>query len=203
MWTSLVAQLVKNLPAMQETWVWSLGWEDPLEKGTATHSSIWPEEFHGVESIVSQRVGHRGVTFTFTFILTCIYYYDNIQNIFTVLKILCSTYSPSEPNHCSFLLSLWVCPFKNVIKNHIEHSLFKLASFYCNIHLSFLHTFSWLFIAHFKALNNSFLKNLWLIFHCLDVPHLIHLPTERHIGFFQVLAIMNKAAINILVQIFV
>ena len=39
-WTSLVAQLVKNLPAMQETWVRSLGWEDPLEKGKATHSSI-------------------------------------------------------------------------------------------------------------------------------------------------------------------
>ena len=39
-WTSLVAQLVKNLPAMQETLVRSLGWEDPLEKGKATHSSI-------------------------------------------------------------------------------------------------------------------------------------------------------------------
>ena len=39
-WASLVAQLVKNLPAMQETWVQSLGWEDPLEKGKATHSSI-------------------------------------------------------------------------------------------------------------------------------------------------------------------
>ena len=37
---SLVAQLVKNLPAMRETWVQSLGWEDPLEKGKATHSSI-------------------------------------------------------------------------------------------------------------------------------------------------------------------
>ena len=36
----MVAQLVKNPPAMQETWVQSLGWEDPLEKGTATHSSI-------------------------------------------------------------------------------------------------------------------------------------------------------------------
>ena len=39
-WASLVAQLVKNLPAMQETWVLSLGREDPLEKGKATHSSI-------------------------------------------------------------------------------------------------------------------------------------------------------------------
>ena len=38
--TSLVAQLVKNLPVMRETWVQSLGWEDPLEKGMATHSSI-------------------------------------------------------------------------------------------------------------------------------------------------------------------
>ena len=39
-WASLVAQLVKKLPAMWEIWVQSLGWEDPLEKGTATHSSI-------------------------------------------------------------------------------------------------------------------------------------------------------------------
>ena len=39
-WASLVAQLLKNLPAMWETWVRSLGWEDPLEKGKATHSSI-------------------------------------------------------------------------------------------------------------------------------------------------------------------
>ena len=37
---SLVAQLVKNLPALQETWVQSLGWEDPLKKGKVTHSSI-------------------------------------------------------------------------------------------------------------------------------------------------------------------
>ena len=39
-WTSLVVQLVKNQPAMRETWIQSLGWEDPLEKGKATHSSI-------------------------------------------------------------------------------------------------------------------------------------------------------------------
>ena len=40
LWASLLAQLVKNLPAMQETWVQSPRWEDPLEKGIATHSSI-------------------------------------------------------------------------------------------------------------------------------------------------------------------
>ena len=58
-WASLVAQLVKNPPAMQETWVQSLGWEDPLEKGKATHSGIvaWriPQT---VQSMGSQRVRH-------------------------------------------------------------------------------------------------------------------------------------------------
>ena len=39
-WASLMAQTVKNLPAMQETWVLSLGWEDPLEEGIATHTNI-------------------------------------------------------------------------------------------------------------------------------------------------------------------
>ena len=39
-WASLVAQLVKNLPAVRETWIRSLGWEGPVEKGKATHSSI-------------------------------------------------------------------------------------------------------------------------------------------------------------------
>ena len=60
----LVAQSVKSLPAMQETWVRSLGQEDPLENGMATHSSIlawripWTEEPDGLQSMGSQRVGH-------------------------------------------------------------------------------------------------------------------------------------------------
>ena len=49
-WASLVTQLVKNLPAMQETWVWSLGWEDPLEKRKATHASILAWDFLGLYS---------------------------------------------------------------------------------------------------------------------------------------------------------
>ena len=58
-WISLVAQLVKNLPAMQETWVRSLGWEDPLEKGTAIHSNIlaWRIPWT-VQNMGLQRVGH-------------------------------------------------------------------------------------------------------------------------------------------------
>ena len=60
----LVAQMVKTLPAMQETWVRSLGQKDPLEKGMATHSSIlawkipWTEESGRLQSIGLQRVGH-------------------------------------------------------------------------------------------------------------------------------------------------
>ena len=65
-WPSLVAQLVKNLPVEQDTWVRSLGWEDLLEKGKATHSSIlaWRIPWT-VQSMGSQRVGHAWVTFTF------------------------------------------------------------------------------------------------------------------------------------------
>ena len=61
---SLVAQRLKRLPAMQETWVQSLGWEDPLEKEIATHSSIlawkipWTEEPGRLQCMGSQRVGH-------------------------------------------------------------------------------------------------------------------------------------------------
>ena len=47
-----MAQTVKDLPAMWETWVPSLGWEDPLEKGMATHSVFLPGEFHGRRSLV-------------------------------------------------------------------------------------------------------------------------------------------------------
>ena len=64
MWASLVAQKVKNLPAMWKTWVQSLGQENPLEKGKATLSSVlawripWTEEPGGQQAMGLQRVGH-------------------------------------------------------------------------------------------------------------------------------------------------
>ena len=67
-WASLVVQMVKHLPAMWETWVQSLGWEDPLEKAMATHSSTlawkipWMEETGRLQSMGSQRVGHDWAT---------------------------------------------------------------------------------------------------------------------------------------------
>ena len=63
-WASWAAQMVKNLPTMRETWVRSLDWEDPLEKGMAINSSIlawripWMEELGELQSMGSQRVGH-------------------------------------------------------------------------------------------------------------------------------------------------
>ena len=63
-WASLVVQLVKDLPVMQETWVQSLGWEDPLGEGMATYSSIlawriaWTKEPGGLQSMGTQRAGH-------------------------------------------------------------------------------------------------------------------------------------------------
>ena len=64
-WASPVAQLVKNLPAMRETWIRSLGWDDPLEKGKATHSSIlaWRIPWT-IQSMGLQRARHNWATFT-------------------------------------------------------------------------------------------------------------------------------------------
>ena len=63
-----MAQMVKNLPAMQEIGVRSMGWEDPLQKGMATHSIIlawripWTEEFSRLQSMGLQSVGHNRAT---------------------------------------------------------------------------------------------------------------------------------------------
>ena len=71
-WASLVAQVVKNLPAMWETWLQSLSWEDPVEKGMATNSSIlawripWTEEPSRLQSLGSQRVRTQLSNFHYT-----------------------------------------------------------------------------------------------------------------------------------------
>ena len=65
---SLVAQLVTNMPAMRETWAWSVGWEDSLEKAKAIHSSIlaWRISWT-LQSMGLHKVRHNWATFTFTF----------------------------------------------------------------------------------------------------------------------------------------
>ena len=91
-----MAQLVKNLPAVWEAWVRSLGWEDPLEKGKATHSSIlaW-RILWTVYSMWLQRVGHDWVTFSHSFT-----YIKCLHTITILSKTSNSTYS--------LLKSLWI-----------------------------------------------------------------------------------------------
>ena len=88
-WASLVAQTVKNLPAMQETWVWSVCQEYLLEKGMATHSSIltwripWTEEPGRLPSMGLQEVRHNWVTNIFTpFIVKKYWLYSSCCTIY-------------------------------------------------------------------------------------------------------------------------
>ena len=71
--------MVKNLPKIQETWVQSLGWEDPLEKAMATHSIFLPREYHGQKVQVGYSPwGHKesDMTNTFTFQIQCLLYWQ-------------------------------------------------------------------------------------------------------------------------------
>ena len=106
-WASLVAHMVKNLPAMQETRVRSLGGEDPLDKGTATHSSIhawripWTEEPGGLQPMGSQRVGHDWVTNTY--LLSYTFFVPRLTvYILKVFYILSSTWAEHKSNLCEF-----------------------------------------------------------------------------------------------------
>ena len=96
----LVAQLVKNPPAVQETWVWSLSWEDALEKGTATHSSILALE-NSTDCIVHSPWGHKESDMT-----------KQLSVLFQFLKFLLTTV-----NHVDFsrdiLRKIWK-PFSGV-----------------------------------------------------------------------------------------
>ena len=107
---SLVAQRLKRLPALQETWVRSLGWEDPLEKEMATHSSIpawripWREEPGRLQSMGSQRIGHDWATSFFHFdtqfiknFLNFIYFWWNKWNQVGKLKLFL-LFSPPWPH---------------------------------------------------------------------------------------------------------
>ena len=112
-WAFLMAQTV-NLPAMWETWLWSLGWKDPLEKGAVTPSSIlawripWTEELHRLQSMGSQRVRHDWVTFTFTLLL-CIH--DSAMSAVTTKRWLCPKFdcllAANEKHQVAILHHFW------------------------------------------------------------------------------------------------
>ena len=81
------SSMVKNLPAMLETWVWSLGQEDPLEKGKTIYSSIlawripWTEEPGRLQSMDSQRVRHNWLTLVMLFLHIHVLFQKNLKNL--------------------------------------------------------------------------------------------------------------------------
>ena len=133
--TSLVAQTLKNPPAMQETWVQHLGQEDPLENGMATHSSILAWRIHGQRSLVGYSPwGHKEsrhnwwLTHIFSIHLTITIYLNVLNNVF-FKYITSDTYFLRSPNlflslsglvtsgeeKSSILVPTWWNTFKNSI----------------------------------------------------------------------------------------
>ena len=139
MGTSPVAQKVKNLPAMEETQVRSLGWEDPLKKGMTSHSSIlawripWTKEPGGLHSMGSQRVKHDWVpnTHTHTHTHTHFWYYlwcwekSIMIPCFSEWEYLCLLF-----HFWTLLEILWCRPCKSSLTPLLILSLqWKLANF--------------------------------------------------------------------------
>ena len=128
----LVAQMVKNLPAMQETWVRSLGLEDPLEKGLATHSSIlawripWTERPGGLLSIESQRVEHSWVINVCAHARTHTHTHNwEIYHSFPVI-IHSLFFKWDTRGNLSIYISLWV---SNRVRSSIKSSLIWLLAY--------------------------------------------------------------------------
>ena len=113
---SLVAQMVKNTPAMRETWAWSLGWEDALEKGMATHASIlawrilmerkaWQATVYGVAELdtTEQLSTHRGYSISETHLQGKISS-DSVLNLWWIVLAPRKRHGFSNQTHCR----MWV-----------------------------------------------------------------------------------------------
>ena len=107
-WASLMAQMVKNLPAVQEARVQPLGQEDPLEKGMAAHCSVlawripWTEELGGLQSIGSQRVRHRTERLTCKRISGLSFLSVSLCVVMPILQVMLVA------QLCSFLKLFWL-----------------------------------------------------------------------------------------------
>ena len=131
LWASLVAQRLKHLPAMQETWVQSSGQEDPLEKKMETNSSIlawripWTEEPGGLQSTGSQRAGHDWAIYRFS-----TRYIKHVTLRCQLRNSLGSVFWPQD--HILFS-RLWTVPSGLVprVSCHIASSLSIIINFFC------------------------------------------------------------------------
>ena len=117
-WASLVAQMLKRLPGMRETWVWSLGREDPLEKEMATHSSTlawripWREEPGRLQSMGSQE---SDTTERLSFLLPFVIAERKVIGFWTNFRSIIK-FSITTVPLCSYIWLIKLCP---VVPSHI------------------------------------------------------------------------------------
>ena len=154
-WTSLVAQMVKNLPAMEEIWVWSISQEDTVEEEMATHSSTlawkipWTEESVQLQSMGSKRVGHDWVINIFAFTI----YSESQSNILIELAPQ-KTYPKSNLYPCKAIHEF--CLWLEIYNVFIECVLYCVLILWLTVY-EFIHgvSYSKLFI-HLVAVCYSF-----------------------------------------------
>ena len=145
-----MVQLVKKPPAMQETWVWFLGWEDSLEKGTATHSRIlacripWTEKPGRLQSMRSQRVGHDWAIFTslhFTslssFIVLWIKLDFRLSAVYSCEPLVSPTHGYQHPSTC-FCLRVYLLPNAHTLKDCQNYYYLYYYQITCNFKASHL-----------------------------------------------------------------
>ena len=157
LWASLVAQMVKRLTAMRETWVRSLGREDPLEKEMAIHSSTlawkipWMEEPDRLQSVGSQRVGDDWATSL---------HFINIVNIMikNIIKLLKLDYTVTIISYLTWMslcvldIPLWVSAITNIFSKSIICLLILLKHLSLNI-LNFVVQTAWgIYFGNFETL---------------------------------------------------
>ena len=139
-WASLVAQMVKNPPVMQETCVWSLDQKDPLEKGMVSNPIFSPGEFHGERSLAGyspwgRRVGHDWVTNTLIFLGLSIGYESLVWEICTPTPPLPSISFTKEAFlcciNCSYFLTLSYILEQRVGEEEGENKLGKILNLGC------------------------------------------------------------------------
>ena len=173
---SLVAQLVKNLPEMRETWVQSLGWEDPLEKGKATQSSIvaWRTP-RAVQSLGSQRVGHDWATFTFILYYTRGRGFLNLVNpgrisisFLSVCKAV-SSWAVGKEELFLYLLGALAGLWIKLTRNRSMHGGVSSPSFF-----AFIHRVAFEEVSSLQILIKSRPGN-----QCLSACGTTHKPTSR------------------------
>ena len=162
---------VRKPPAIQETWVWSKGWEDPLEEQMATSSTVfawkipWTEELGRLQSVGSQRVRHDGVTnihtHTHTNILECFIFSPDYWTCGHGFSLFFSVYFSLDSFNCSIfkLIDLLYCCIQSAI-NPTQWIFFFLHSeyFYFRNFYAFFLYFQFLFSLYFPLYTWKYLK---------------------------------------------